>query len=106
MDELFLWPWKLTTEYGEIWSPEWRASTDADILTFVLAGKIQPTGPTGAKFEPLPLGRFGGIRYFTTREDAEEWAALDRARAITIPRTIISQVLEDLKYLRKSNDSA
>ena len=95
MTGLFSWPYKLTTEYGEAWSEEWHESVQVDILIFLNAGKIQPAGPVGAAFEPLPPGRFGGTRCFTTRENAEEWAALDRARALVIPRTIISQVIEE-----------
>jgi hypothetical protein len=91
----FSWPWKLTTEYGEELTEAWRASAESDIVTFITAGKIQPMGPTSAAWDPLPAGGIGGIRYFTTREDAEEWAELDRARTLVIPRTIIAQVIEE-----------
>jgi len=95
MPDLFTWPWKLTTEYAEEWSDAWRASAESDIVTFITAGRIQPMGPNAAAWEPLPSGGIGGTRYFTTREDAEEMAALDRARSLAIPRTIISQVIEE-----------
>ena len=91
----FSWSIKLTTTFSEGPPSDWQDSVDADIRAFIIAGKIQPAGANSAKFEPLTNGGFGGTRYFTTRENAEEWAALDRARAVVIPRTIISQVIED-----------
>lgn len=98
MSELGLQSWaaKLTTTFGEPGYPEWLNSVRADIAIWCNAGKVRLAGPKDY-FEPLPIGgEFGGTRYFATRADAEEWAALDRARATTMPRTIISQIIEDI----------
>jgi hypothetical protein len=92
----YSWPISLTTTFGDDATPEWQDSVDADILEFIAKNKIRPQGLLSAYRDPLPNGKIGGTRYFTTRADADEWAALDRARATTIPRIIISQVISEV----------
>lgn len=92
----FLWSYKLTTTFGEPPPPGWRESVEADVAIYHKEGKIRPLGQH-AYFEPLLAGgELGGSRFFTTRDYAEEWAAADRARALIIPRIIVSQVIEEI----------